>query len=135
MAPTIRALLEPVGGGTLLPSLWPLLVIWLPRRWRLPLLGSLVLLVPVWRSWGMHQHGFGGLNTGAPITCSTTCSAALRWPSCSAGMAARKWLRGLAANPVLGLLLALGLIAPVSSFEFLIDHGVTNKLKILAAAY
>ncbi len=111
---------------------WPLLVIWLPRRWRLPLLGSLVLLVPVWRAWGMYRQGFGGLNYWRTdymldhLLGGASLALLFRLED------ARKWLRALASNPVLGLALALGLITLVSSAEFLIHHGVTNKINTLS---
>jgi len=112
---------------------WPLLVIALPRGRRLPLLVLLVLVVPVWRAWGMYRHGFGGLNYWRTDYMLDHLLGGASLAMLFRLDAARSRLRWLAANPVPGLTLALGLIALVSATEFLIAHGVSNKINIPSA--
>jgi peptidoglycan/LPS O-acetylase OafA/YrhL len=114
---------------------WPLLLILLPRRWRLPLLGSLLAVVPLWRAYGMKIYSFGGLNYWRTdymldhLVGGALLAVLFRLPAATAA------LRRLALKPLLGLGVAISFIALSSSFDRLIwQHHITNKILTLQAS-
>lgn len=114
--------------------IWPLVVVLLPRRWRLPLLGSLLFVIPLWRAWGMKVYGIGGLNYWRTDYMLDHLLGGALLAVLFHRTQAQNQLSRLALKPLAGLIIAVAVITFTQAFDVFVRHHVTNKILMMQAS-